>query len=225
MTTQEDHGSLIETSAARIRDMLISGRLLPGQKLSEQKISTALGISRNTLREVFRLLTSQRLLNYIQNRGVFVAAPSEADLIDIYRLRRTVQRGGILASRKTHPALATMRSLAKRAEELARSGAWHEVGTTNMEFHRAMVQLNDSQRVSEAFELALAEMRLVFSLLEDSRHLHEPYISWNMRILEALEANELLTAEKELELYLVQSQSDVLAALARSKARPAGPGR
>lgn len=205
--------------------MLISGRLLPGQKLSEQKISTALGISRNTLREVFRLLTSQRLLNYIQNRGVFVAAPSEADLIDIYRLRRTVQRGGILASRKTHPALATMRSLAKRAEELARSGAWHEVGTTNMEFHRAMVQLNDSQRVSEAFELALAEMRLVFSLLEDSRHLHEPYISWNMRILVALEANELLTAEKELELYLVQSQSDVLAALARSKARPAGPGR
>lgn len=205
--------------------MLISGTLLPGQKLSEQKISAALGISRNTLREVFRLLTSQRLLNYIQNRGVFVAAPTEADLVDIYRLRLTVQRGGILASRKTHPALVTMRALAERADELARSGEWHEVGTTNMEFHRAMVQLNDSQRINDAFELALAEMRLIFSLMEDSRHLHEPYISWNVRILEALEANDLPAAAKELELYLVKSQSDVLAALARTKAKSTGAGR
>ncbi len=225
MTTSEDHGSLIETSAGKIREMLISGALLPEQKLSEHRISTLLGISRNTLREVFRLLTSQRLLSHIPNRGVFVAAPREADLVDIYRLRLTVQRGGILASRKSHPALVTMRALAEKADELARLGEWHAVGTTNMEFHRAMVQLNDSQRVSEAFELALAEMRLVFGLMEDSRHLHEPYISWNMRILEALEANDLQRAAQELELYLVQSQSDVLAALARSKAKATGTGR
>jgi DNA-binding GntR family transcriptional regulator len=94
-----------------------------------------------------------------------------------------------------------------------------------MEFHRAMVQLNDSQRINDAFELALAEMRLIFSLMEDSRHLHEPYISWNVRILEALEANDLPAAAKELELYLVKSQSDVLAALARTKAKSTGAGR
>ncbi|WP_370056045.1 GntR family transcriptional regulator [Sinorhizobium fredii] len=45
--------------------MLIEGRFAAGEKLSEQQIATELEISRNTLREVFRLLTSQGLLTHI----------------------------------------------------------------------------------------------------------------------------------------------------------------
>lgn len=48
-------------------------------------------VSRNSLREAFRLLTKEGLLRHEHNRGVFVATPSVASIIDIYRVRRTIE--------------------------------------------------------------------------------------------------------------------------------------
>lgn len=47
------------------------GELPPGERLSETALSETLEISRNTLREVFRVLTQEGLLTYKPNRGVF----------------------------------------------------------------------------------------------------------------------------------------------------------
>lgn len=212
-----DDRTLAETVAARIRDLLIAGEFQPGEKLSEHQIAARFGVSRNTLREVFRLLTSQRLLEYIPNRGVFVAAPDEAAVIDIYRVRLVIQRSAVQAAIKGHPALTKMRGLANRGRDLSLQQAWREVGTNNMEFHRAMVELHDSVRLSASFDLVLAELRLVFGQLEDSAHLHEPYIELNAGLLESLESGDVPRATSKIESYLLQSERAVLSALHRKK--------
>lgn len=209
--------SLTDAVAVRIRDMLIAGEFAPGQKLSEQQVAAQFGISRNTLREVFRLLTSQRLLTYIPNRGVFVAAPDEAAVIDIYRVRAVVQKGAILAATKGHPALARMQSLSDEAQELCRTGHWKQVGTNNMAFHRAMVDLSDSPRLSACFDLVLAELRLVFGQLQDSAHLHEPYVALNMALVAMLLEGDNAGAALSLDAYLLKSERAVLAALHRAR--------
>ncbi|HEV2897960.1 MAG TPA: GntR family transcriptional regulator [Pseudaminobacter sp.] len=209
--------SLAESVAARIRELLIAGEFAPGQKLSEQQVAARFGISRNTLREVFRLLTSQRLLTYIPNRGVFVVAPDEAAVIDIYRVRSVLQKGAVQAATKGHPALARMRGLAEQARKVSADGDWRQLGTINMEFHRAMVELCDSPRLSACFDLVLAELRLVFGQLEDSAHLHEPYIDLNASVIRTLEEGDVPDAVSQLEAYLLKSEKAVLAALQRRK--------
>lgn len=212
-----DDQSLATQTAARIREMLITGELSPGTKLSEQQISTQFGISRNTLREVFRLLTSQNLLTYIPNRGVFVATPDEASVVDIYRVRRVVQKGAVQVAIPGHPALIRMKRLLAQTAWAQAAADWRQVGTINMEFHRAMVELCDSPRLSACFDLVLAELRLVFVQLEDTAHLHEPYIAQNAEILVFLEAGDIETAGKLLDNYLLRSERSVLAALQRKK--------
>ncbi|WP_315928328.1 GntR family transcriptional regulator [Mesorhizobium sp. SP-1A] len=215
----EDDRSLAETVATRIRDLLIEGEFGPGEKLSEQQVASRFGVSRNTLREVFRLLTSQGLLAYIPNRGVFVAAPDEAAVIDIYRVRAVIQKGAIQAAGNSHPALARMQQTAVEADVARREGDWRRVGTLNMEFHRRMVELCDSPRLSACFDLVLAELRLVFGQLEDTSHLHEPYIGLNLALVEALERQDATGALAQLETYLVKSERAVLAALQRGRKR------
>ncbi|WP_192363690.1 GntR family transcriptional regulator [Mesorhizobium mediterraneum] len=212
---ENDDRSLTESASTRMRELLIAGEFAPGQKLSEHQVAAQFGISRNTLREVFRLLTSQRLLTYIPNRGVFVAAPDEAAVIDIYRVRFVIQKGSIEAATKGHPALVRMRLLAEQGRELTRSGDWRMVGTINMEFHRAMVELCDSLRLSACFDLILAELRLVFGQLENSAHLHEPYTALNLSLVEAIENGNVPVACSKLEGYLLKSERAVLAALHR----------
>ncbi|MES0160301.1 GntR family transcriptional regulator [Mesorhizobium sp. C268A] len=214
---KKDDLSLAESASTQMREMLIAGEFAPGQKLSEHQVAAQFGISRNTLREVFRLLTSQRLLTYIPNRGVFVAAPEEAAVIDIYRVRLLIQKGAVQAVTKGHPALVRMRKLAEQGRELSRAGNWRQVGTINMEFHRAMVELCDSPRLSACFDLVLAELRLVFGQLEDAAHFHEPYTELNSSLGGVLEKGDISAAVSQLETYLLKSQCGVLAALQRAR--------
>ncbi|MFS2153357.1 GntR family transcriptional regulator [Rhizobium sp. Rhizsp42] len=220
--TEMDDEPLTAQIAGKIREMLISGELAPGAKLSEQQIATQFGISRNTLREIFRLLTSQNLLVHIPNRGVFVATPGEASVVDIYRVRYVIQKGAVRATVRTHPALASMRELLARTDTSREAGDWRSVGTINMEFHRSMVELCDSPRLSACFELVLAELRLVFAQFEDTAHLHAPYIALNCELLASLEAGDIETASDQLDAYLVRSERSVLAALQTAKPKSFG---
>ena len=72
---------LVEQIAAQLRTMATEGELTPGERLSEARLSADLGVSRNTLREAFRLLTREGLARYEPNRGVFVAIPSMPAII------------------------------------------------------------------------------------------------------------------------------------------------
>jgi DNA-binding GntR family transcriptional regulator len=216
-------GLLPETVAAAMRGLLITGEFGPGERLSEQRLAARFGISRNTLREAFRLLTGQRLLVYQPNRGVFVAAPDEAAVVDVYRVRAVFQGGAVRASVPGHPALRRMRALAEEAEIRRREGSWRAVAGLNLAFHRAMVDLCDSPRLGAAFDVVLAELQLVFGQVEDAPHLHDPFVALNAALVEALERGDGGGALAALERYLARSERAVLAALQQARAR--SPGR
>lgn len=211
--SEADEQSRAARVASLMRDMLIAGSFSPGEKLLEQQLALQFGISRNTLREAFRLLTSQGLLNHIPNRGVFVAAPDEAAVVDIYRVRSVIQKGALQAATRGHPALARMARLVEEGHAAQAVGDWQRVGTVNMEFHRAMVELCDSPRLSASFDLVMAELRLVFGQLADTAYLHDPYVALNAALLAMAEAGNNEQAVQALEAYLLKSERSVLAAL------------
>lgn len=201
----------------QLREMLITGEVAPGEKLSEQRLAQTLGVARNTLREAFRTLVGEGLLVHHPNRGVFVAAPDEAAIVDIYRLRRVVQRGAVEAAIPGHPALTEMAECVAEAERARASGDWRSVATRNLAYHRAMVRLCDSPRLSASFDSAMAEMRLVFGRIEDSAFLHEPYIELNAGLLRAILRGNQLTALAQLDAYLQRSEQAILGAFARMR--------
>lgn len=218
-TNESGDRSLAETVADQLREALIAGAFAPGQKLSEHQVATEYGVSRNTLREAFRFLTSQRLLAYVPNRGVFVATPDAEAVIDIYRVRSVIQRGAVKMATKGHPAFARMHALVQQGKEHGALEDWRRVGTINMEFHRAMVSLCDSPRLGSAFDLVLAELRLAFGQLDESAHLHAPYVSLNDSLLAVIVAGDVQKSVAELDAYLLKSERGVQAALQRKQRR------
>lgn len=211
--------SLNERVADMVRQKIVQGEFMPGQKLSEATLSESLDISRNTLREVFRTLTKEGLLKHTPNRGVFVATPSMASIIDIYRVRRMIECHALAQAYPRHPAKKRMRQAVDKAEACRDVGDWMGVGTANMEFHMAVVELADSERLNNFFSHLLIELRLAFGLLKDPEFLHAPYVSMNLRIMELVEAEQLSEASLMLNDYLVQSERIVLAVYARQIAQ------
>src|SRR5690606_18662364 len=140
----DDRALLGRTSTAeRVADILRSriaeGYFPPGTRLSEDSIGGALGISRNTLREAFRLLTHERLLVHELNRGVFVRVLTVEDVEDIYRTRRLVESAVVRGLGDPPYVLDALARVVEQGRRAAREGDWNAVGTANIHFHRELV--------------------------------------------------------------------------------------
>ena len=208
-----DRSSSAERVADVLRRRITEGALPPGTQLSEELLKDALQASRNTLREAFRLLTHEGLLVHRMHRGVFVPDLTEADLVDLYRLRRVLECDVIRSLADVQPdRLAPLREDVEASEAAAQAGDWIAVGTANMRFHRHLVGLADSTRLDEITGRLLAELRLLFHVIATPRALHEPYIARNRALLELIEAGQYERAADELQQYMLDSESGLLAA-------------
>ncbi|MDS1270146.1 GntR family transcriptional regulator [Lipingzhangella sp. LS1_29] len=204
--------STAERIAEILRGQITAGAVAPGERLAEEQIRTALGVSRNTLREAFRLLGHERLLVHEFGRGVFVAMPTERDVRDLYRARRALEIGAL---RECTPADATaeLQDVAAAVHEGIQArdtGDWWTVGTANMHFHQRLVALARSSRIDETMAQLLAEMRLVFQVITTPRELHLPYLEQNQGIYELLAAGETAQAANRLHDYLVSAEQQLL---------------
>ena len=208
-----DRTGTAERVAGVLRDRIIEGFFLPGTRLSEEAIGAALGISRNTLREAFRLLSHERLLVHQLNRGVFVRVLTADDVIDLYRVRRLVECAAV---RQADPAnravLPVLREAVAEGELALREARWRDIGTANMRFHRGIGRLAGSPRIDELMEHLLAELRLVFHVMKNPRAFHEPYVARNRQIADRLEAGDGQGAERLLAAYLDDAEAQLLRA-------------
>lgn len=207
--------SLAEQTAARLRESILSGEIGPGERLSEARLAATLAVSRNTLREVFRLLTREGLLHHEPNRGVFVATPSMASILDIFRVRRMIEVPALAQAWPRHEGIARMRAAVERAEALAGVADWRAVGTENIAFHNAIVALTDSPRLIAFHSQIAVELRLTFGLLDSPEMLHAPYIALNREIVDRAGAGDTAGAAVLLGHYLDQSERTIMAAFAR----------
>ncbi|WP_282603812.1 GntR family transcriptional regulator [Paracoccus sp. PARArs4] len=211
--------SLPEEIAARLRDRITGGILRPGQRLSEAALAADMQVSRNTLREVFRLLTREGLLTHLPNRGVSVAVPSMGAILDIYRVRRLIELPALANARPRHPAIARMSEAVDDARAAREAGDWQGVGSANMQFHAGIVALTDSPRLTAFFAQLTAELRLAFGLIDDAQELHAPFIETNQDLLHKLVAGDTQGAAEHLASYLDRSERLVLEAFARIEMR------
>ncbi len=77
----------IDQIVDHIRRAIFSGKFIPGSKLKEKEISEWLGVSRMPVREAFRILEAQGLIEIEPNKGAKVRLISLEDLEEIYEAR------------------------------------------------------------------------------------------------------------------------------------------
>ena len=202
--------STAEHAAQMLRMQIAQGHLLPGTKLREEQVSAAFAISRNTVREAFRLLSHERLVDHTLHRGVHVRTVTADDIRAIYVTRRLVEPVAIEASMGDERVRRRLRELVDKAEVAARRDDWDLVGTADIDFHRVLVSACHSTHLSTMFEQLLAELRLAFLLLRDLRALHEPYVGRNRRLVGLLDAGDRDRALVELSEYLEVAEHHLL---------------
>lgn len=149
-----------ETTYRRVRSDILFGRLVPGQKLTLDRMRDAYGSAVGTLREVFNALASEGLVSAEGARGFAVAAISPDNLKEIAdvrlllecdALRRSFENGDVEWEARVVAAHHKLASVERRVAKGDRSGE-ETFRQYDREFHNALVSACGSRLRLEMHE-------------------------------------------------------------------------
>jgi DNA-binding GntR family transcriptional regulator len=105
--------ALHDQVVARLRTMLVEGRIPPGAKLNERELSEQLRVSRTPLREAIKLLAAEGMVELLPNRGAIAVRLTERDVHDTFEVLAELEglSGALAAVRITDQQLGEMRAL------------------------------------------------------------------------------------------------------------------
>jgi DNA-binding GntR family transcriptional regulator len=75
----------------RLREAILVGLFAPGERLREEQLADALGVSRGPIRNALLQLEREGMVVRRRNRGAIVARLSRADLEEVYSLRLAIE--------------------------------------------------------------------------------------------------------------------------------------
>jgi GntR family transcriptional repressor for pyruvate dehydrogenase complex len=203
--------SISEQVADAIRAYMQSEALRPGERLGrEEDLARQFGVSRPTLREALRLLSSSHLVRASKGPGggIFVAATAE-ELLET-RMLFEVPLVGLAAQRATEADVARLRALLAEAE--SRPDDAELVGTVDERLHRTISEIAGN-RLAAAFNAWVVEV-----LQPPLRELVAPavvesvIVEQHRDIVRAIERGDPAAAERAMREHLVYVR-DLLAAI------------
>jgi GntR family transcriptional repressor for pyruvate dehydrogenase complex len=231
--------SASEEVAEAIREWMFARDLQPGDRLGrEEDLAQRFGVSRPTLREALRLLSSAHLVRATKGPGggIFVAATPEqgiglsvtdsvasmlsADSIDIDELIETrmlleIPLAGLAAQRATEADVAALYAILDEAGEIAQGAAFRVLDT----------RLHGTIAAIAGNRLARAFSEWIGAVLQPSLHaLVEPAVvdsvvaQQHRDIVRAIERGDPTAAERAMREHLVYLH-DVVGAVRRAEAR------
>ena len=104
--------SLHDQVVARLRTLLVEGRIEPGAKLNERELCEWLRVSRTPLREAIKLLAAEGLVDLLPNRGAVAVRLTEADVLATFEVLAGLEgmSGELAAARITDAELVELRA-------------------------------------------------------------------------------------------------------------------
>jgi len=105
--------SLIQPVYSKVKEMILSGKLKPGEKIRQEKLASQLKISRTPLVKALHLLEQELLVVNIPRRGMYVKIISDKELIDAFECRFSIEITAIrlATERMTENEIADMSSI------------------------------------------------------------------------------------------------------------------
>lgn len=210
--------SLTDQAILKIKEMIISGALQPGDRLPpEQGLSEALGLSRSSLREAVKALTVFGVLDVRRGDGTYVTSLSpslltdalafvvdlhqDRSVLDLMEVRRVLEAAAVrrAAVRVTDEQIAALWRAIDAADGLSVEG----LVQADLAFHRLLAQASDNDYLVgmlEGLSAHTVRARVWRALTEQNAVTRT--INEHCAIVRALEMRDPVLAEASLVVHI-----------------------
>lgn len=151
----------------QLRDLIVSGQLSPGDRLTEIDLAHRMGVSRAPLREAIRELIDSGLVVSEPYKGLFVRSVTRRDLIELYSLRTALEQFAFREAwgKRTAEALADLRSRNAALTAIVTAGR-DPIGAIEVELnlHNWCYELSGHTLLQKTWQKMLPNLQFYFTL-------------------------------------------------------------
>jgi len=163
--------SLSSVIFRQLEEMILSGKISPGDRINESQLASAIGVSRAPIREACRQLEKHNIVEVRANRGTFVRNIHPKEVAELYDVRAALDAlaGERAAARMTPEAI---QELTGHLEVMEVFAAQEEVAAyyrVNLDFHMAVVRLSANKSLASLYE-SVCKQALLFRRTSLSLH-------------------------------------------------------
>jgi len=120
-----------------LRQQIVNGDYPPGERLTEDRLASDFGVSRNPVREALRVVQAEGFVTMVPRRGAVVSSPDASTLADMFIVRERLETiaARLAAERVTEADVARLRALLDAAREATDRLDFSRVAELNSELH------------------------------------------------------------------------------------------
>jgi len=211
-----DRASLSKVVSDQIRGQILDGKLKPGERLVEDKLSAEFGVSRVPVREALRGLSMEGLVRLEPNRGATVAEITPALVAELVEVRTLLEAlNARLAARRHDPEIVdALQDTLKRGNAAAQSATPDHLARLNGEFHERLAEASRNSVLTDIMRSLRERTSLAFSINGRTRA-REDWKEHAAILAAVIEGDEELAA-----LLAARHVQNAAAAFARAQEAP-----
>jgi DNA-binding GntR family transcriptional regulator len=163
--------SLSKVVGEKIRGQILDGKLRPGERLVEDKLSAELGVSRVPVREALRELSAEGLVRLERHRGASVTEITPQMVAELVEVRALLEglNARLAAQRHDPEIVRLLGEVLKRGNAAADSGSPEQLARLNAEFHERLAEASRNSVLSDVMRGLRERTSLAFALNGRSR--------------------------------------------------------
>lgn len=196
----------------KLRDDILSGKYEEHEELKEVAIGEELGVSRTPVREAFRQLELEGLIQIIPNKGAYVTGITEKDVRDIYMIRSLLE--GLCARWATeHITKEQMEEMEENiylAKFHAQKGHLDQLAELDNRFHDIMYEACDSKmlehQLKDFHQYVLRVRKKTLNNANRGPKSNEEH----EQIMEAIKAGDADLAEKLANQHMINAYENMV---------------
>lgn len=186
-----------------IKSSILSGELIPGEKINVSHLAEKYNISRTPLREALRQLQIEGLL--VQDQlGLTIVRLNEADFKDLYETRIMLepQIMGLVMKTITDEKLDVIEKIIERAEDAFTAGNHLHLLELNAKFHDRLLEASPNKRAVHLLQQVRSFLLLYrANILKNNEH-NRDILKEHRQILHALKARDNIAVYQSAENHL-----------------------
>lgn len=199
---------LVDEVMRAIRDMIVEGRVLPGERLSENALASELGVSTTPVREAIALLRRQGLVTVQPQSGTYVFELQPGELNRLCELRFALEPAAVqLALENEGSSLPDDLDRIVADMRVAQAeGRVRDYLALDTAFHDAIIAASGNDYFTSAYALIGAKMAALRNRLGSDPHHMEKSMREHIEITEAIRARDLSRAAGILVRHIARKE-------------------
>ena len=209
-----NNGMMIENKNLRdfvfekLKHTIMSGEFLYGERLVERAVAEKIGVSRTPLREAFRRLEAEGLIETLANGGVVISRFSQDEVRQFYAIRANLEGLAVEwgLDRIVEQDFLQMEDCIINMEKEGNEGNTKEVARYNTDFHNIIMRLSHSPILVSFIDGLKNRMQFIIAQSLSSNALqYKQSVTEHNRILKAMQARDKTEAVAAMREHLLSA--------------------